>query len=437
MKLNLFLLLISYSICYGQERAEINQKISSKDSYLSLRVDSLDQEIIRLYSKTNSCYLPLLKDPKLYPLGGRSGFEWSDLFNDLLAKESNYNNRYLVGDFMSLDENFETRGIEEINAELKNLVDFKKYDEKLFKLFDLGGKSSNDIEILYSYIRLNYPEDSSKLFNFYDKVWRFKTPPFIRKFSRMRNTFYASGQRVCLCEAYEDTLFLIAQYATSSKRLEPIIKKDSSGEVKSITYNEYLPINKRRHYYAPQYRITSKNWESDRKYEKADLLHDYDLGGGNKHITYYKGRSELPNFLLMKPSEDYPKAMTSNGIHEVALRELSRGMLGTANSIGCIRLSDFGSKFTRWWVPKNAKFFILYYEDRYHKKLSLESIKNELPFKNKEEGDLFRLWLNKNKPLKAKQMDLDIEGSFDNGFILDAYNLFGAEYERHKINLIK
>ena len=48
-----------------------------------------------------------------------------------------------------------------------------------------------------------------------------------------------------------------------------------------------------------------------------------------------------------------------------------------------------------------------------------------------------RLWLNKNKPLKAKQMDLDIEGSFDNGFILDAYNLFGAEYERHKINLIK
>ena len=80
MKLNLLLLLllISYSICYGQERAEINQKISSKDTNLSLRVDSLDQEIIRLYSKTNSCYLPLLKDPKLYPLGGRAGFEWSD-----------------------------------------------------------------------------------------------------------------------------------------------------------------------------------------------------------------------------------------------------------------------------------------------------------------------------------------------------------------------
>ena len=432
MKLFLFLVLISYSICYGQGRAETNEKTA-----LSIRFDSLDQELIRLYSKKNSCYLPLLKDPKLYPLGGKVGFEWGDLFNDLLAKKSPYNNRYLVGDFMSLDENLNTRGIEEKNADLKNLIDFKKYDDKLFNLFNLGEKSSNDVEMLYSYIRIHYPEDSSKLFNFYNKVWKFKTPPFIRKFSRMRNNVYASGQRVCLCEAHEDTLLLIAQYATSSKRLEPISKKDSSGKVKSISYNEYLPIGKRRHYYASQYRITSKNWERDRKYEKADLLHDNDLGGGNNRVTYYKGRSELPNFLLMNPSEDYPKAMTSNGIHEVALRQLSRGMLGTANSIGCVRLSDFGSKFTRWWVPKNAKFFILYYEDRYHKKISLESIKNELPFKNKEEGDLFRLWLNKNKPLKAKQMDLDLEGSFDNGFILDAYSLFGDEYEKHKINLIK
>jgi hypothetical protein len=29
-------------------------------------------------------------------------------------------------------------------------------------------------------------------------------------------------------------------------------------------------------------------------------------------------------------------------------------------------------------------------------------------------------------------MDIDIEGSYDNGFILDAYNLYGQEYEKSK-----
>ena len=163
-------------------------------------------------------------------------------------------------------------------------------------------------------------------------------------------------------------------------------------------------------------------------------MHDKKLGGGNKRVTYYQGRAQLPNFLLMEPTQDYPKAMHQNGIHEVALRELSRGMLGTANSIGCIRLSDFGSKFTRWWVPQDAHFFVLYTKDRYHKKLSLESIKDQLPFKNEKEGNLFREWLHENKPLKAKQMDIDIEGSYDNGFILDAYNLYGQQYEKDRKN---
>lgn len=396
------------------------------------RVDELSQELIALYSKMNSCYLPLLKDPALYGTGSKVGFEWSELFNDSLAKESQYKNRYLVGDFMALNEELESRGIEEKNPSLKNLIDFKKYDKKLFELFDAAEQSVEDYDILYSYIRNNLASDSIELLNFYNKVWRFKTPPFVRKFSRMENAVYASGQRVCLCEAHADTLLLIAQYATSTKRLEPNIKKDSTGNVVSKSHFEYLPIGKRRHYYASQYRISSKNWERDRKYEKSDAKHDKKLGGGNNRVTYFKGRAQLPNFLLMEPTDDYPKAMHQNGLHEVALRELSRGMLGTANSIGCVRLSDFGSKFTRWWVPQNARFFVLYTEDRYHKKLSLENIKDQFPFKNEQEGNLFRKWLNEKKPLKAKQMDIDIEGKYDNGYILDAYNLFGQEYEKYK-----
>jgi hypothetical protein len=371
-----------------------------------------------------------LKDSTYYSPEYNAGFEWSELFNDLLAEESQYKNRYLVGDFMALNEQLESRGIEEKNPDLEDLVDFKGYDAELFELFDVAERSAKDEKQLYSYIRNNCADDSIELINFYEKVWRFKTPPYKRKFSRMRDKVYANGQRVCLCEAHEDTLLLIAQYATSSKRLTPSVRKDSAGNVLSITHVQSLPIGKRRKYYASQYRITSKNWEGDRKYEKADVIHDKKVGGGNQRVTYYKGRAQLPNFLLMEPTKDYPRAMRSNGVHEVALRELSRGMLGTANSIGCIRLSDFGSKFTRWWVPQAARFFVLYTTDRYHKELSLESIEGQLPFKNEKEGNLFREWLHKSKPLKAEQLDIDIDGSYDNGFILDAYNLYGAEYEK-------
>ncbi len=409
---------------------EQNEAASKKQEGPKARpVTQLSQDDILRYSKTNSCYLPLLKDSSLYNPGSDVGFQWLELFNDALSEGSKYKNRYLVGDFMALNEDLESRGIEEKNPEMAELIDFNKYDKKLFELFDAAESSINDEELLYAYIRNEYSADTTELINFYEKVWRFKTPPYKRKFSRMKDKVYANGQRVCLCEAREDTLLLIAQYATSSKRLTPSVLEDSAGNVISTSYVQYLPIGERRTYYASQYRITSKNWESDRKYEKADLIHDKKVGGGNHRVTYYKGRAQLPNFLLMEPTKSYPKAMRSNGIHEVALRELSRGMLGTANSIGCIRLSDFGSKFTRWWVPQAARFFVLYTNDRYHKEMSLESIEGQLPFKNEKEGNLFREWLNENKPLKAKQLDIDIDGSYDNGFILDAYNLYGKEYD--------
>tara|TARA_B110000285_G_scaffold37378_1_gene40482 strand:+ start:969 stop:2261 length:1293 start_codon:yes stop_codon:yes gene_type:complete len=402
------------------------------DTVKRKKVVQLDQSIIKQFSKTNSCYLPLVNDSSLFNKKSNIRFNWLQLFNDSLPLINPYRNRYLVGDFMAMNEEFESRGIKESNPDLDELIDFKKYDNSLFELFNAAEISKGKEDQLFAYIRNNLAEDSMRLMNFYKKVWKYKTPPFIRNFSTMRENVYANGQKVCLCEAHEDTLILIAQFATSAKRLSPVEKKDSTGKVLSVSHVEYLPIGKRRQYYGSQYRITSKNWETERKYEKADLMHDKELGGGNKRVTFYKGRAQLPNFLLMEPTKDYPRATRSNGIHEVALRELSRGMLGTANSIGCIRLSDFGSKFTRWWVPQNANFFVLYSEDRYHKKLSYESIENQLPFKNEEEGNLFREWLNENNPIKAKQLDIDLEGSFDNGFILDAYNLYGLEYEKNR-----
>lgn len=416
------------------ESAVLTNSIAIIDSTPKIitKVKDLSDDQVRLYATTNSCYLPLLKDGSLYPDASRTHFSFNELMNDSLKTNNVYRNRYLVGDFMVLDENKNSRGIVEKNPVLNEMFDFQKYDSTLYHLFDEAEKSVELKNALDEYIRSTYPKDSSELFNFYSKIWQYKTPPLNRKFAYLNGKNYATGQRVCLCEALEDTLLLVAQFAVSSKRLYPVEKKDSLGKVISTTYGQSLPLGNSRKYYGAEYRITSKNWETRRKYENLDKQHDEALGGGNNRVTYYKNGAQLPNFLLMSPTKSYPKATRQNGIHEVALRGVSRGMLGTPNSIGCIRVTNFGSKFVRWWSPQNVRFFVLYDEQRYFLELPEGSMDIILPFKNETEGNLFREWLNKNKPFKAQQLNIDLKGDFSNGFILDAYNLYGAEYEIYK-----
>ena len=396
------------------------------------RVIDLSQDQIKLYASLNSCYLPLLNDSSLYPDNTRLHYSYDDLLNDSLDSNNTYRNRYLVGDFMTLDEDQNNRGIIEKNPLLNEMLDFKKYDSTLYLLFDKAEKTAEDFIDLQNYIRQNYASDSSVLFNFYNKIWQYKTPPLNREYSYLNGKYFSAGQRICLCEAYKDTLLLIAQFAVSSKRVYPAEKKDSLGNIISTQYLQSLPIGNLRNYYGAEYRITSKNWETKRKYEELDRIHDELVGGGNNRITFYKTGTQLPNFMLMTPSKKYPKAVKQNGIHEVALSGLSRGMLGTANSIGCIRVSNFGSKFIRWWSPQNVRFFVLYDEKRYFKELPNEVVKETLPFKNELEGNKFREWLNTHKAIKAKQLNIDLNGKHDNGFIIDAYNLYGAEYEKFK-----
>ena len=383
----------------------------------------LSQDEIRSYAKSNSCYYALLKDSAFFNTLRKPGFDIAELYNDSLSKDNPYRNRYILGDFNALDENMNSRGIEEKNPDLSYLLDFKGKETKFFDLLNKAEQSTQDFLNFTDFVRKNHAKDSSEIFNFYEKVWKYKTPAIKRSFSRSNGNVYAVGQKLCLCEVEEDTIQLVAQFATSSKRLEPSQKGSIS---------EFFPTGKRRYYYASQYRISSKNWETQRKYDALDIAHDKKLGGGNKRVTFYKGNAQLPNFLLMAPSKQYPRAMTSNGIHEVALRELTRGMLGCANSIGCIRVSDFGSKFIRWWVPQNANFFVIYDDNRYFKKLDPNSIEDKLPFENETEGNAFRRWIIQTKPLKAKQLEIDSTGKFDNGYILDAYNLYGLEYENFR-----
>ena len=428
----LFLIIISCSQSSNETTASTllsENNISKADEIKTFSLNGkknlkdLTQDEIRERSKTNSCYYALLKDSAYFNTLRKPGFEIENLFNDSLKKNNPYRNRFIVGDFMALDEKYDSRGIEEKNPDLTYLLDFEKFKPEFFEALTNAEKSDSDYNKFKEYVRNYCMDDSAEIFNFYEKVWKYKTPAIKRNFAISHGNAYAVGQKLCLCEVEQDTIQLIAQFATSSKRLEP---RSKGGTI------QFLPIGKRRYYYASQYRISSKNWETQRKYQALDIEHDKKLGGGNKRVTFYKGKAQLPNFLLMAPSKEYPRAMTSNGIHEVALRELTRGMLGCANSIGCIRVSDFGSKFIRWWVPQNANFFVIYRDDRYFKKLDIASVEEMLPFKNENEGNAFRAWLIKQKPLKASQLEIDSTGKFDNGYILDAYNLYGDEYEVFK-----
>ena len=421
-------LLISFSTWFFNTKTAFSEMKSPKNNEGEIKsieivekptISNLNQNTILQYSKKNSCYLTLLKDSSYFTQPRKTGFTIQDLINDSLPKDNPYSNRFLVADLMTLDENLKSRGVSEINPSLTNIYDLKTEDSLIIKAINYAENLKLDEKEFEQYVKSMDFKNAERAINFYKKVWKFITPPLNKKISFNKKNAYASGQKICLCEANKDTIELIAQFAVSGKRF-------------SSSTSEYLPIGNKRRYYASQYKITSKCWDRERRYEPLDKEHDVLLGGGKKDVTFYKGAVELPNFLLMVPTNEFPKAVKNNGIHQVAIKEFSMALLGTANSLGCFRVSVFGSKFLRWWTPKNANFFVIYKEDRYHKKMESEQIKDYLPFKNEIEGNAFRSWLNINKPEKAVQLDIDSVGDYDNGHILYAYNVYGKEYNRHR-----
>jgi hypothetical protein len=90
-------------------------------------------------------------------------------------------------------------------------------------------------------------------------------------------------------------------------------------------------------------------------------------------------------------------------------------------------MSDYSSKFLRWWTPRGAKLFVYYDEDRYHDEISGNTVK-ELPFRNIREGNVFRRWVNVNHKDYAKKLDLDVDGACDNCYIYQAWVKFKDEF---------
>lgn len=52
------------------------------------------------------------------------------------------------------------------------------------------------------------------------------------------------------------------------------------------------------------------------------------------------------------------------------------------------------------------------------------------PFNTKEEGNAFRVWVNKKHPTYAKKINLGESGSHTNSYILKAYEKYGGEYDK-------
>jgi len=434
----LFLFLLTGLLAQGcnnndkSDPKEVDKTTASNDQTAVRSLDSMSKEQLWEIYLNNPCYLPLVKDSNLWQKGTRIGFDYRDLLNDSLSEDHPYKNRFLVADFNALLPNYQNKGARELYPTLLDLKEFAGLNASLIKEMDEAIPGTEAYNQLRSKIVATLGAEKAATYtNFLEKVWAYKMIPIKREYSIEHSNVYSAGQTIAMCEACKDTIKMVGRFATSAKR-QDIGFRIGADSVKRKYYFEYLPIKARRKYYAGLYRITSKNWETSRKYEAEDIARDAELGGGNNRITFYQGKAELPNFLLLKPDESYPNAMRSNGIHEVALRELARGMLGTANSIGCLRVSDFGSKFLRWWVPQNCKVFVGYNDSLYHSKIATkDSAYHYLPFKTQAEGNAFRAWINTYQPKAAKELEISETGDYRNGFIIDGYYYFKEEYNKY------
>ena len=53
----------------------------------------------------------------------------------------------------------------------------------------------------------------------------------------------------------------------------------------------------------------------------------------------------------------------------------------------------------------------------------------KVPFKNETEGNAFRKWINGRYPSYAREIDLDLKGSYNNSFITKAWKKYGDKYQ--------
>ena len=291
------------------------------------------------------CRIPFetLKDSKTGEV-----FPQSAALNENVKLSDNLRQRYIVADLNTTDGSGNCRGVQEYFSSVNELSDFPRLHAiAVARQTDLASLAKETPERL----RASEPNpgdaagldiELEDLRNYLAQVDRFKTEPVAKP--PVFNG-YCIGQTLNFCELVDGEPKLVYRFVTSSSRTPP-------------------PLNR---YYAPINVINGRNWSGDRNYTPVDMRRDARLGGGSERIVPFANGGNpipMPNFLHFLPAPGYV-GETGNGIHEIAGGLDSGGTFGAPVSLGCIRLNKFEAKLARWWIPRQAKFFIYFEPDRY------------------------------------------------------------------------
>ena len=319
------------------------------ESFQKLKLDS--EEVLRI----NPCYAPLiLKLDRVC----RRYFTVKDLLNESFKPTDYRAQRFVLGDFNTIDRFGNCRGCEESYPDIRELPELKKF----LALCKRDSMDLKDDKKLRIWLAKNWtdPNISARDVlafwkNLRDHVERFRPEPMkkdsiIEVFGRK----YCIGQRLCLCELRGDTIVEVARFVASSR--------DARGNLRKLRDFDGQP-----RYYAPMNRLTTRFWDSHLPYDSLDYRHDRHMGFGSRHVILYQKKVKLPNFMSITADAYYPGAQNiPNGIHEFAEGgRTTKLYMGAPVSYGCIRLHDYPSKFTRWWTPAKAKFFTYFENKRY------------------------------------------------------------------------
>jgi hypothetical protein len=319
-------------------------------SFQKLKLDS--EEVL----KNNPCYAPLITNmDRIF----NKHYTLNDLYNESFPKTDYKSQRFVVGDFNTLDPQGNCEGCEEFFPDVWDLPELKAFFTACKKD---NIELTNDTQITEWLNKKNATDKKSMSYmfdiwrNLRDHVEAFRTEPLKKGPTiDVNGRTYCIGQRLCLCEIQGDTLVKVAQFVTSSKNSH------------TSQHNQH-DFDGQPRYYAPMNRLTTRYWDSQLAYDSLDIKHDKEMGFGSRTTILYKGRVGLPNFMHITPDDAYPGVKGFvNGIHEFAVGGTAPGKyMGAPVSLGCVRLHDYTSKFTRWWTPAKAKMFI-YYEDKRYK----------------------------------------------------------------------
>jgi len=291
-----------------------------------------------------ACRIPFetLKDSKT-----GEPFLLSAARNENAKLPENARQRYIVADLNSTDEDGNCRGVAEYFSRVDDLSEFPRLRAiATARNTDIAALAKQDAKSLAPELTgedaVALALELEDLRNYLEQVDRFKTEPVSKP-----GVFngYCVGQTLNFCELVDGQPKLVYRFVTSSSRAPPPL------------YRYYAPINV----------INTRNWSGDRVYGAADARRDARMGGGDARIIpFHNGGNPIamPNFMHFLPAPGYT-GETGNGIHEIAGGLDSGGTFGAPVSLGCIRLNKFQAKLARWWIPRQAKFFVYFEPNRY------------------------------------------------------------------------